>query len=197
VAASQCRIATDELVRSLTAAGVQAQAVWVRGHRTEPPEASRQALAADRHMLARLPEGFVDVTRRQYDRGTHPRFYSSEADLAQEWREIDDGPANGSLDDERWRQLALTAWSPGGPGKGVLMLDGALHCWSVNDEGVPHHPSALLVLERELEDVEQSIVIAADGKVELRLLPDEDVGAAARIEAADARLTVTPLGLFG
>ncbi len=168
-----------------------------RGHRTEPSEATREALAADRHMLARLPEGFVDVTRRQYDRGSHPRFYSSEADLAQDWRKIDDGPANGSLNDEHWRQLALTPWSPGGPGKGVLMLDGMLHCWSVNDEEVPHHPSGLIVLEREFEDVEESIVIAADGKVELTLLPGEDTDAAARIEAADARLKVTTRGLLG
>ncbi len=106
-AASQCRIATQELVEALEARGLPAVAVWVRGHQSEPLDASPRAMAADRHMLARLPDGpFVDISRRQFDaKAAHPRYYWSESELASDWREIDDGPTNGRLEDEDWRGL--------------------------------------------------------------------------------------------
>lgn len=65
-------------------------------------------MAADRHMLVRLPDGsFVDISRRQFDpNAAHPCYYKSESDLASDWREIDDGPANGRRVDEVWRSLA-------------------------------------------------------------------------------------------
>jgi hypothetical protein len=64
-------------------------------------------MAADRHMLARLPDGpFVDISRRQFDaKAAHPRYYWSGSELASDWREIDDGPTNGRLEDEDWRGL--------------------------------------------------------------------------------------------
>lgn len=107
-ALSQCRIATQDLVDALKAEGVSAAAVWVRGHRREPDDLSPLAMAADRHMLVRLPDGsFADVTRRQFAvEAPHPRYYTSESELAFDWQEIDDGPIDGRLDDEKWRRLA-------------------------------------------------------------------------------------------
>jgi hypothetical protein len=195
VAASQCRIATMSLIDALNATGIQAQAVWVRGHRRRPSDATPEALAADRHMLARLQEGgFVDVTRRQYEpRGTHPRFYACEGDLAHDWQEIDDGPSEGPAVDEKWRGLGLIPWSVGSLGKGVLVRDGLVHCWSVNAEGVPHHPAGLVVLGIELDAVNQFISIDAEGQVELMSGPDGR-DAATRIEVADSRLRVATTG---
>lgn len=194
-AASQCRIATTGLIDALNASGVQAQAVWVRGHRRHPSDATPEALAADRHMLARLQVGgFVDVTRRQYEpRGTHPRFYACEGDLAHDWQEIDDGPSDGSTVDEKWRCLGLIPWSVGSPGKGVLLRDGVVHCWSINSEGVPHHPGGLVVLGIEFDEVDQFIAIDAEGQTELMSGP-EGRDAATRIEMADSRLRVARTG---
>jgi hypothetical protein len=65
-------------------------------------------MAANRHVLVRLPDGsFVDISRRQFDaNAAHPRYYKSESELASDWQEINDGPANGRLEDEDWRSLA-------------------------------------------------------------------------------------------
>ena len=106
-AESQCQNATRDLIRALSAEGLSAVAVWVRGHQRELRDASPRAMAADRHMLARLPDGsFVDISRRQFDaKAAHPRYYWSESELACDWREIDDGPTNGRLEDEDWRAL--------------------------------------------------------------------------------------------
>jgi hypothetical protein len=59
-------------------------------------------------MLVRLPGGsFVDVTRRQFAvEAPQPRYYTSESELARDWHEIDDGPADGRLEDESWGRLA-------------------------------------------------------------------------------------------
>ncbi|MEZ5155309.1 MAG: TatD family hydrolase [Solirubrobacterales bacterium] len=109
-ATSQCRIASTALVERLLAAGLPARLTWVRGHRVTPTEASRVALAADRHVVVRTANGFVDVARRQFDPASeHPRIYESEAELAQDWIEIDDGPADGGVEDERWRTLTWSA----------------------------------------------------------------------------------------
>jgi hypothetical protein len=194
-AASQCRIATTSLIDALNATDIQAQAVWVRGHRRHPSAAAPAALAADRHMLARLREGgFVDVTRRQYEpRGTHPRFYACEGDLAHDWQEIDDGPSDGSAVDEKWRRLGLIPWSVGRLGKGVLLRDGVVHCWSINAEGVPHHPGGLVVLGIEFDAVDEFIAIDAEWQVELMSGPDGG-DAATRTEVADSRLQVATTG---
>jgi hypothetical protein len=114
-AASQCRIATTDLVEFLRTRGVAAEMVWVRGHRVEPTEASPRALLADRHLLARLPgQVFVDITRRQYEpKAPHPQYYSSEGDLSFDWVEIDDGPPDGRIEEERWRPLHLPEWDRG------------------------------------------------------------------------------------
>lgn len=109
-ATSQCRIASTALLERLSAAGLPARLTWVRGHRVTPTEASREALAADRHVVVRTANGFVDVARRQFEPASeHPRIYESEAELAQDWIEIDDGPADGGVEDERWRPLTWSA----------------------------------------------------------------------------------------
>ena len=106
-AVGQCRIATQDLLDALTDAGLAAAAVWVRGHRRELSDASPRAMAADRHMLLRLSDAsFLDITRRQFEPDApHPRYYGSESDLGSDWEEIDDGPPDGRVEDERWRRL--------------------------------------------------------------------------------------------
>ncbi len=109
-AESQCSIATQALVRQLNAAGVPANPVWIRGHRSLPPQASARAMQANRHLIARVSDaGFVDVTRRQFEpKGRHPRYYSSEMELAGDWSEIDGGPFDGPAERQCWRSLNPT-----------------------------------------------------------------------------------------
>lgn len=108
VADNQCKIAADQLIEELTAQGVGASAVWVRGHRVAPDTPAPRAMASDRHMLVRLPDGsFVDVTRRQFDpNAQHPTYYASERELASHWREVDRGPVDGREENEDWERLA-------------------------------------------------------------------------------------------
>jgi hypothetical protein len=104
---NQCRIATDDLADALRAQGIGAQPVWVRGHRAVPDNPAARALSADRHRIVLLPDGsLVDITRRQFDPDAqHPSYYSSEAELAAHWREIDRGPAEGAAADEDWHHI--------------------------------------------------------------------------------------------
>lgn len=195
-AESQCSIATQALVTQLTAAGVPANPAWVRGHRFAPPQAAMRAMQANRHLIVRVPDaGFVDVTRRQFEpTGTHPRYYSSEADLACDWKEIDDGAFNGTAEQERWRSLGLAKWDLGLSGKGLLLKNGQLRCWSVDADDAPHHHGGLRVLGLEPQDVETYLIISVSGGVRL---PDDAShrGLAQRIAAADSRLrTQAPTG---
>jgi hypothetical protein len=189
-AASQCRVATTDLVEFLSSRGVAAEMVWVRGHRVEPTEASRRALLADRHMLTRLPGGgFVDITRRQYEpKGQHPRYYSSEGDLSFDWAEIDDGPAEGRLEKERWRSLCLAKWEPGIPSKGLLTRD-ALYLWATDAEDAPHHAGALHTLAIPAEDVDCYLFVDSDGTVALSMFEDT-AAIEKRLAALDSRLRV-------
>ena len=104
---NQCRIATDALIEKLASYGIDARATWVRGHRREPRRPSARAMAASRHRVVRLAGGaFVDVTRRQFDHlAEHPTYYAFEAELANDWREINRGPADGTREDEDWRRI--------------------------------------------------------------------------------------------
>lgn len=105
---NQCLIATNELIDDLLTRGIAASAVWVREHRIVPVDPAPRAVAADRHRIVRLPDGwFVDVTRRQFGSAEeHPTYYLSETDLASHWCEVDRGPADGAEDEERWETLS-------------------------------------------------------------------------------------------
>lgn len=88
-------------VERLNVAGVEASGCWVRGHRSVPRDASVLALAAASPCAPR-------VTRRQFDAECrHPCRYATESALACDWTEIDDGPMDGRLEEEAWRQLRL------------------------------------------------------------------------------------------
>lgn len=190
-AESQCRIATTLLIDALQGGRIEAEGAWVRGHRVVPTSASPRALAANRHLVVRLQAGaFVDVTRRQYEPDcTHPRFYSSEADLACDWREIDDGPAEGPTNDERWRLLTLRPWCSGQPGKGVLVRPLRLHTWATDAESAPHHHGGLRALELPATAVTSYLEINECGSVTLTMC--DDVARVARlIRQLDQRLQV-------
>ena len=141
-------------------------------------------------MVIGLPSGaFVDVSRRQFEpSGGHPRYYASEADLAGDWREIDDGPPDGRLEDERWRALGLAPWEPGASGKGVVLASGSIHTWGVDASGVPRHTGGLRVLEEAPEDVACYFIVDPDCSLKL-LSGDSEF--AAIISAADPRLAAT------
>jgi hypothetical protein len=145
-------------------------------------------MLADRHVLLRLAGGaFVDVTRRQFEPSCgHPRYYSSEADLSSDWRNIDDGAPDGGVADENWRELGLPAWEPGVPGKGLLVAEGPLHCWAVDTESAPHHFGAMQTLGLTRDQVETYLIVHEDGAV--RLPADSALEAAARIVSLDPRL---------
>lgn len=91
-AASQCRIATTDLVGHLVSHGHIARVIWVREPRTPFPEPHPRALHATEHALAQLDTGeFIDVTRRQYDSEADvPTFYASEQQLGFDWMEVND-----------------------------------------------------------------------------------------------------------
>lgn len=91
-AASQCRIATIDLVDDLQAKRWAAHVVWVRQPPTPFPRAHPRALHSDEHALVALDGGgFIDVTRRQYDPDAAvPTVYAAETDLAADWLEIND-----------------------------------------------------------------------------------------------------------
>lgn len=104
-AASQCRIATGNLVDDHQASGRAASVVWVRQPRTPFLRPHPRALQSDEHALVALDDGgFIDVTRRQYDPDAAvPTVYYALADLAEDWIEIND-------DEDRnapWRILPL------------------------------------------------------------------------------------------
>lgn len=141
-------------------------------------------------MLLRLPGGvFVDVTRRQFEPACgHPRYYSSEADLSADWRYIDDGPPDGGVADERWRELGLPAWEPGVEGKGLLVARGPLHCWALDAEAAPHHLGAMRTLELTEDQVEAYLTVRENGTV--RFVPESTPAATARVLTLDSRLRV-------
>lgn len=102
-AASQCAIATHDLVALLAEYGETARIVWVRTPRVPFLRAHPRALAAREHALVELPDGcLIDFTRRQFDPDADvPTLYISEQSLADHWAEINDGERR----EEAWRTL--------------------------------------------------------------------------------------------